>query len=349
MLVHMQESRIFLYTFLMANLTVLPQFLRRCGPELAGVFFRQPHQHAFQTPSRPFRLSPFDRDEAQRFVGPPQRLPGPEDIARDPSPGIPPLSDRNPSEPARSRRASTCPAILGHGRPGRLLAGALPRPPEEDDEGAAQSADGRVDKGHDGGVGRLRPAHVRPPPAGQRLAAQDGRGHDQGAAAWREIPAVQEGCLQRWRVRQRQRGENAPPPDSAGGAIALTGVGVQIRMGKGKGSFDHWAARIAINQILFEIRGQVHEQVIRDAFRLAGNKLPGTSVPALSRGADADCFPGQYEFVRKGDAPMVGITKLSEGVTLEDLKRPWKKLAAAEAPAVSPSADAAPGSAPPPS
>jgi len=47
-------------------------------------------------------------------------------------------------------------------------------------------------------------------------------------------------------------------------------------MGKGKGSFDHWAARVAVNQIIFEIRGQVHEKVIRDAFRLAGNKLPGT-------------------------------------------------------------------------
>lgn len=50
-----------------------------------------------------------------------------------------------------------------------------------------------------------------------------------------------------------------------------------MRMGKGKGAFDHWAARVAVNQILFEIRGMLHEQVIRDAFRLAGNKLPGMS------------------------------------------------------------------------
>lgn len=48
-----------------------------------------------------------------------------------------------------------------------------------------------------------------------------------------------------------------------------------MRMGKGKGSFDHWATRVAVNQIIFEIRGLVHEKVIRDAFRLAGNKLPG--------------------------------------------------------------------------
>jgi len=48
-----------------------------------------------------------------------------------------------------------------------------------------------------------------------------------------------------------------------------------MRMGKGKGSFDHWAARVAVNQVLFEIKGLVHEKVIRDAFRLAGIKLPG--------------------------------------------------------------------------
>lgn len=50
---------------------------------------------------------------------------------------------------------------------------------------------------------------------------------------------------------------------------------LQMRMGKGKGSFDHWATRVAINQIVLELKGLVHEQVVRDAFRLAGNKLPG--------------------------------------------------------------------------
>ena len=48
-------------------------------------------------------------------------------------------------------------------------------------------------------------------------------------------------------------------------------------MGKGKGSFDYWAARVAVSQIVFEIRGDCHEQVVRDAMRLAGNKLPGES------------------------------------------------------------------------
>jgi ribosomal protein L16/L10AE len=49
----------------------------------------------------------------------------------------------------------------------------------------------------------------------------------------------------------------------------------QVRMGKGKGSFDHWASRIAVSKVIFELKGDVHEQVARDAFRLAGNKMPG--------------------------------------------------------------------------
>ena len=48
-------------------------------------------------------------------------------------------------------------------------------------------------------------------------------------------------------------------------------------MGKGKGSFDHWASRIAVNKIIFEVKGDLHEKVVRDAFRLAGNKMPGQS------------------------------------------------------------------------
>ncbi len=46
-------------------------------------------------------------------------------------------------------------------------------------------------------------------------------------------------------------------------------------MGKGKGSFDYWAAKIGVSKIVFELRGNIHEQVVRDAFRLAGAKMPG--------------------------------------------------------------------------
>ena len=57
--------------------------------------------------------------------------------------------------------------------------------------------------------------------------------------------------------------------------IGVYTSGNESRMGKGKGSFDHWASRVAVSKIIFEIRGDLHEQVVRDALRLAGNKLPG--------------------------------------------------------------------------
>lgn len=50
-------------------------------------------------------------------------------------------------------------------------------------------------------------------------------------------------------------------------------------MGKGKGSFDHWASRVAVSRVIFELKGEIHEQVVRDAFRLAGNKMPGMLRP----------------------------------------------------------------------
>jgi len=101
-----------------------------------------------------------------------------------------------------------------------------------------------------------------------------------------------------------------------------------MRMGKGKGSFDHWATRMAVNQVLFEIRGALHEQIARDAFRLAGQKLPGKTTRFYNQN-EALSLAGQWEFIKKGDPPVVGITKL-DGVTLEDLKRPRKPLAPQE-------------------
>ena len=38
--------------------------------------------------------------------------------------------------------------------------------------------------------------------------------------------------------------------------------------------------------------------------------------------------PGLYEFVKKGDPPVMGLTKMEAGVTLDDLRRPRMKLAA---------------------
>ncbi|KAI0392491.1 ribosomal protein L16p/L10e [Xylariaceae sp. FL0594] len=111
-------------------------------------------------------------------------------------------------------------------------------------------------------------------------------------------------------IKQRLRGQKYRLYKRVCCNVGVYVSGNEMRMGKGKGGFDHWAARVAINQIVMELKGMVHEQVVRDAFRLAGNKLPG-----------------QWEFVRRGDPPVVGITKL-DGITLEDLKRPRRKVSA---------------------
>jgi hypothetical protein len=58
-------------------------------------------------------------------------------------------------------------------------------------------------------------------------------------------------------------------------SVGVVAHDMQVRMGKGKGSFDHWASRIAVSKVIFELKGDIHEQVARDAFRLAGNKMPG--------------------------------------------------------------------------
>lgn len=60
---------------------------------------------------------------------------------------------------------------------------------------------------------------------------------------------------------------------------------------------DYWACRVPVSRIIFELKGEIHEKIAREAFRLAGNKMAGT-----------------YEFVKKGDVPVMGITKLTPEV-----------------------------------
>ncbi|KAI4135586.1 MAG: hypothetical protein LQ347_000555 [Umbilicaria vellea] len=124
-------------------------------------------------------------------------------------------------------------------------------------------------------------------------------------------------------IKKRLRGMNYRLYTRVCANIGVYTSGNESRMGKGKGSFDHWAVRVAVSRILFELKGDLHEQIVKDAFRLAGNKLPGL-----------------YELVRKGDPPVMGITKVREGVTLEDMQRPRVKLpleaTAARLPAASP-------------
>lgn len=110
-------------------------------------------------------------------------------------------------------------------------------------------------------------------------------------------------------IRKRLRGMKFRLYMRIAANIGVYTSGNDVRMGKGKGSFDRWTARVAVSKIIFEIQGDLHEQVVKDAFRLAGNKLPGL-----------------YEFVKKGDAPVMGITKVGlNGITEEDLKRPRRK------------------------
>lgn len=67
--------------------------------------------------------------------------------------------------------------------------------------------------------------------------------------------------------------------------------GNETRMGKGKGGFEFWACRVPTGKVLFEIAGEnVHESVARNAFRIAGDKLPGT-----------------YEFVSLDTVPKAGF------------------------------------------
>ncbi len=52
-----------------------------------------------------------------------------------------------------------------------------------------------------------------------------------------------------------------------------TSKGEGVRMGKGKGSPDGWIVSIRPGKVMFEITG-VDEVRAREAFRLAGHKLP---------------------------------------------------------------------------
>lgn len=53
----------------------------------------------------------------------------------------------------------------------------------------------------------------------------------------------------------------------------ITKKPLETRMGKGKGTPEDWVAVIKPGRVLYEISG-VDEPLAREAFRLAGNKLP---------------------------------------------------------------------------
>ena len=57
---------------------------------------------------------------------------------------------------------------------------------------------------------------------------------------------------------------------------------LEVRMGGGKGGVELWAADIQPGRVMYEISG-VDEKTAREAFRLAGHKLP-VAYKFLSRG-----------------------------------------------------------------
>jgi large subunit ribosomal protein L16 len=54
---------------------------------------------------------------------------------------------------------------------------------------------------------------------------------------------------------------------------SLTRKAAETRMGKGKSAPDSWVAVVRPGQVLYEMQG-VTEEIAREAFRLAAQKLP---------------------------------------------------------------------------
>jgi large subunit ribosomal protein L16 len=64
--------------------------------------------------------------------------------------------------------------------------------------------------------------------------------------------------------------------------IPVTKKPLEVRMGGGKGSVEEWAALIQPGRVMYELQG-VDEKTAREAFRLAGHKLP-VAFKFLARG-----------------------------------------------------------------
>ncbi|KAJ5569427.1 Ribosomal protein L16 [Penicillium hispanicum] len=133
-------------------------------------------------------------------------------------------------------------------------------------------------------------------------------------------------------IKRRLRGMNYKLYKRVSANIGVYTKGNEQRMGKGKGKFDYWTVRLPVSRVVFELKGDLHEKIAREAFRLAGHKLPGmfwiSHVIDFKKDSWLTTAPqkqGLWEFVKKDDPPVVGITKLGNGVTLESLKRPRRQ------------------------
>ena len=57
---------------------------------------------------------------------------------------------------------------------------------------------------------------------------------------------------------------------------------LEVRMGGGKGAVEEWAAQVLPGRVMYELAG-IDEKTAREAFRLAGHKLP-VACKFLTRG-----------------------------------------------------------------
>ena len=55
--------------------------------------------------------------------------------------------------------------------------------------------------------------------------------------------------------------------------VPISSKPLEVRMGKGKGNVDYWVSKVQPGTMLYEMEG-VSEEMAREAFRLAANKLP---------------------------------------------------------------------------
>ena len=53
----------------------------------------------------------------------------------------------------------------------------------------------------------------------------------------------------------------------------ITTKPLEVRQGKGKGNVEYWVAQVQAGRVLYEVEG-VPADIAREAFRLAGAKLP---------------------------------------------------------------------------
>lgn len=56
--------------------------------------------------------------------------------------------------------------------------------------------------------------------------------------------------------------------------IPMTSKGIEVRMGKGKGSIDYWVCRVRSGRVVFELAGDITEEIAKECVKSAGYRLP---------------------------------------------------------------------------